>query len=363
MSLRWPRAPARQLVTGFILPSCILLGLDACRRAPRENDAEVVMRWLTCEECTSGERSMVVDTLGDRAIPLLTEALIDLSDRYLENLSHQLRNEWSLLSQPTLDLPDYIDYYTRNARTSIQRRAAVALGDLGEVGVLQDALEDGRADLIELGPEVQVTIESILDRLGAAPGFGPPASLEIEPRSLELGPGSTALLGAVVKDADGNRLYSTPVSWSSTDAGVASVATVATQRGEVSASAPGTAEIVAVVSPSLGDQVPITVDTAPADTLRKTSSVETVAVGETTADSLEVEAAGPGGVSAGVSVRWQIVVGDAVFAATRTRTYVQPTDSSGRSWAYVLAGPTAGTVQVRASIPSDSESFRFTVTN
>ena len=321
------------------------------------------MRWLTCEECTSGERSMVVDTLGDRAIPLLTEALIDLPDRYLENLSHQLRNEWSLLSQPTLDLPDYIDYYTGNARTSIQRRAAVALGDLGEVGVLQDALQDGRTGLIELGPEVQVTIESILDRLGAAPGFGPPASLEIEPRSLELRPGSAALVGAVVKDADGNRLYSTPVSWSSTDVGVASVATVATQRAEVSASSPGTADIVAEVSPSLVDQVPITVDTAPADTLRRTGSVETVPVGETTAEPLEVEAGGPSGVSAGIIVSWRIVHGDAVFAATRTRTYARPTDSLGRASAYILAGPTTGTVQVRASVPRDSESFRFTVTN
>lgn len=92
----------------------------------------------------------------------------------------------------------------------------------------------------------------------AGPPSPAPASLTIAPREQQLTVGQAAPLGAIVRDARGNALVSRSLTWSSRDAGVATVAT----DGTVTAVAAGDTWIRAVVG-ALVDSARVVVAAAP----------------------------------------------------------------------------------------------------
>ncbi|HET7456371.1 MAG TPA: Ig-like domain-containing protein [Gemmatimonadaceae bacterium] len=104
----------------------------------------------------------------------------------------------------------------------------------------------------------------------------PAASVTVTPSSASLIVGTTTTLTATVKDASGNTLADRPVTWTTSNAGVATVSA----NGVVTAVAPGTA-IVTATREGKSDQATITVSPVPVARVDVTPSTATVVVGQT----------------------------------------------------------------------------------
>jgi Bacterial Ig-like domain (group 2) len=358
--------PKRACPTLVVIALLSLAGCEPEVDSPTARTLGGVMSWLTCEECVDSERTFVVDSLGARAIPLLSETLLDYPDRYQENSAYELGRDWSLLSEPTLDSVAFIEHYSSNVRATAQARAAMALGDLDQPEVLLEALRLNQGDLIGLRPDVVRAIEVSLTPFGFVSPRppGPPASLDIQPDAVAVTPGSSDFVGAVVKDTAGVRLLDVIVTWTSSDSNVATVAPDADQRGRVTGISPGAGEIRAEAGGVLFDTIAITVASRPQQRLLKTAGhQQTVRRRGVASDSLEVQVMSRAGPVRGVPVVFEVVVGDATIVESRAGSHTVPSNRFGRAFVYVRAGSRTGLIQVRARISSDSESFRLNVIN
>ncbi|HWJ21686.1 MAG TPA: Ig-like domain-containing protein [Gemmatimonadaceae bacterium] len=104
----------------------------------------------------------------------------------------------------------------------------------------------------------------------------PVASVSVSPPSASLVVGTTTTLTATVKDASGNTLSGRAVSWTTSNAAVATVSA----SGVVSAVAPGTA-IITATSEGKSDQSTITVTPVPVASITVTPTSATLVTGQT----------------------------------------------------------------------------------
>lgn len=241
--------------------SAVLLSC-AQAREPTQHDKDLVLRWLTCGECTEGEMDSVVSSVErTTASGLLGDALTRTPPAVLTNVRIAAGAQWTRVGGTPQDSAAWVSTFTANYLATMQRRAAIALGTLGDTATLRAALADSAR--FDLRQDVRRVIRRSLEDAGA-PGFLPPGVAQVvaRPDSFRLATGSSQLLEAVVLDADGAML-STPVTWTSSDPEVARVDTVASGRWSVSAREPGHAVLTATAR-GVSGSTSVTVASEPA---------------------------------------------------------------------------------------------------
>lgn len=204
---------------GFGL-ALLLTSLMGC--GADEEAQEVVLRWLTCEECVDGELEAVVDSLGSSATPLLREALLETPQDYLDNVERALGAAWQRRTNPAIDSAEYVDRFAANYRAVLQGRAAEALGRLGEVQILEEAYRD-RGALGYRRDVVAVIEEALAEAGGGEPGFEAPVveRIIVRPDSVDVTMGGEIVLEAVSVDDEG-RTLAVPIVWSISDSAIIS---------------------------------------------------------------------------------------------------------------------------------------------
>jgi hypothetical protein len=132
-------SPRRALLLG------LLLALPACGDDSTPAERRTVEEWLLCEECSDGELDSVV-ALGQRAVPLLKDALEGPTDDRRANMRRQAEAMWRGMSDTAVvPFQLFLDHYDANYVASYQSRAAVALDTLDTPEarqILLDALRD-----------------------------------------------------------------------------------------------------------------------------------------------------------------------------------------------------------------------------
>ncbi len=89
--------------------------------------------WLTCNQCTGGERDSV-SALAERRHRATVSALVDVlyaEAKYGPDIRRRLSAEYDLAQDSSLSRDAFIDAYYPKFLAEIQRRAALALGDIG----------------------------------------------------------------------------------------------------------------------------------------------------------------------------------------------------------------------------------------
>ena len=176
-----------------------------------------------------------------------------------------------------------------------------------------------------------------------APAPTPVATVTVTPASSTLAAGATTQLTATLRDANGNTLTGRAVTWSSSNASVATV----DGNGKVTAVAPGTAIITATSEGKSGTaQVTVTAPPpTPVGSVIVTPSTASVQVGTSTTLTATVRDAS-GNVLQGRSVTW-----------SSSNTAVASVSSSG-----VVTGVAAGTATITATSEGKSGTATITVT-
>jgi len=110
--------------------AALLLAVAACRPSTAA-ERRTVQGWLLCEECSDGELDSVI-AMGDRAVPLLRDALQGPPASRRDNMRQQARAMYEMIPDTTvISAQRYLDRYAENYVASYQSRAAVALGRIG----------------------------------------------------------------------------------------------------------------------------------------------------------------------------------------------------------------------------------------
>src|SRR4051794_40983460 len=93
------------------------LAVSACTEKPTLDDRLAVMRWLKCEECMHNELA-AVRSAGDRAVPLLRDALAGPPPDSVANVQRQIGEAYVRVRErgpaPALDSARYANHYVRN---------------------------------------------------------------------------------------------------------------------------------------------------------------------------------------------------------------------------------------------------------
>ncbi|MGH7468190.1 MAG: Ig-like domain-containing protein [Longimicrobiales bacterium] len=318
------------------------------------------MNWLTCVDCTNNERSFVVDSLGRTIIPLLDQVLQGIDSIYGPNMHYNFRSEWMELSTAAVDSGPYLDRFNTNFKNLVQRRAAIALGDLGASKILQTALNESvargyRADLIRV-------IRRSLDVAQGLPGIpGVPADVNPIPDAVTIAVGDSAVIKAIVMDSSGALLPNETLVWSSSLIAVATVAPRPRQRGWVVGVAVGTATVRATSTNNVLGATVVTV--VPAQTIYRMSiaggNAQTDTIDQVLPDSLRVSVTDTGGNPvSGVAVNWNVRYGGGVFESTGTAETTTLTGATGIARVRFRLGPTAGLAAISAVAGSTSIRFR-----
>jgi hypothetical protein len=209
-------------------------------------EQERLMAWLSCDECTDGELAFVVDTLGQRAQPALRRALLGSLEDYTANVEAIAGAEWSATPGMVGDSATFVDSIVANVRATVQRRATIGLGALGDTATLREAYNT--TPLVPYRANVLLLIEESLAGSGA-PGFAPRvvSSILVRPATLTLAPGGSDALEAIVRDAGGVPLVRA-LAWASSDPVLVSVASPVPARGVVTAPGVGTGSATITVT-------------------------------------------------------------------------------------------------------------------
>ena len=130
-------------------------------------------------------------------------------------------------------------------------------GSISSRGLYTAGQEAGNYEVIALYPrtELQDTAEVTVSE----PSVEPVAEVTVTPTAASIEAGETVQLSATSKDADGNELPGRPVTWTTSDAGVATVS----ETGLVTGAAEGTATITASSESTSGTASVIVVAAAP----------------------------------------------------------------------------------------------------
>jgi hypothetical protein len=172
--------PAHAVIVQFAVATAGLL--SACGLSAKED--RTIEAWLNCDECVHGERA-AVRALGQDAVPTLERALRQgPPQERLAIMNQKARSiHRSLDTAARVPVQIYVSQLERNYVANYQKRAAVALADLGgdrARNALQDALAPRRitayrADVVSAIRAAQASVDA--DRfLGSieplAPRFG-----------------------------------------------------------------------------------------------------------------------------------------------------------------------------------------------
>jgi len=171
---------------------------------------------------------------------------------------------------------------------------------------------------------------------------GAPTSVTISPSATSLTVGQAKTLLAVARDNNGNPVQ-TQVSWSSSDAGVASVHP---STGYVVANGVGSAIISATADGAMGSAAVNVITQTPTAMVAVAGNNQSGTVGNTLADPLEIEVRDANGAPvSGVTVEWAVTEKDGTLNVTTSNT-----DASGRAKALWTLCTHAGENGARASV-------------
>jgi hypothetical protein len=147
----------------------VLVGAGGCARGISYEEYHAISAWLTCDDCTDGEREQVA-AIGTRAIPFLAEALDSLPGNRRDNMRSQY---WELhqFIESGEDSATFVNRYLESMETMVRIRSVTSLADVGAADILQ-----AMADSVPSGfsPEVIAALEVALLRTDLPPvGTGP----------------------------------------------------------------------------------------------------------------------------------------------------------------------------------------------
>lgn len=338
------------LVRGAVLVSaCVATVVAGACGGSSERDEEILMAWLACDECTEGELQLVVDSLGDRALPALRETLIEPLDAALDNVEALARAQFRRAPRQSADTAGFVAAVRDNLEALYHRRAILALEALGDTATLRQAYDQRvarsyRDDTIAL-------LEHTLGEAGA-PGFQPPtvASVTVRPDTTSAVPGDSVVFEAVARDADGV-LMSAALTWTVAGTG-ATVSSPVPARGIVRLSGVSTGTVVATAEAPSGatgtGSVFVRPVPAPVGSLAIVSGDgQAGPTGTTAPEDLVVELRDDQGqLLSGVDVSWSVERPGVAIQNAVTSTAV-----SGRSSLTVDYGAQPGRVIVVASAP------------
>jgi hypothetical protein len=320
-----------------------------------------VLNWLTCVECGPAELSFVVDSLGRTVIPLLDHALAGTDTAYRANLAYQFGTAYDRRPTAAFTRDEYIARFISNYEATVQRRAAVALGELGARAILERALADR---LQNYRPDVIRSIRRALARTGDPQVQQQPDTMTVEivPGDILIREGEATTLAAVVRDENGTEVPTT-VTWASSEVNVATADPQPGQQAVVTGLAAGTSIIT--VTTGTGEQASATVTVLaapPADLLIEyvSGSAQAGPVNTTLARPLVVRVMDTSGTEqSGVQIDWSFPDGGGTFTATNTETATSTTGGNGTASIQVRLGPTPRLISVNASIGGDPVRFRL----
>lgn len=226
------------------------------REALSREDLAGLDAWLHCDDCTDGELAFVRDDVGTQAIPLFREYLRRPHTQVEPRLRANIRAEWESLPGSTVDDTTYVRFFLENYQATVQKRAAIALGELNDTAGLRAIREE--PSFAGYRSDVQAAIEEALVASGA-PGFVPtgPDRIVLRPSALTLARGDSTVLEAILLDANGNP-STRPLTWSSADPGLVTVSSSTPGYASVVAIDEGTTRVV-VTAGALADTTSVTV--------------------------------------------------------------------------------------------------------
>ena len=340
-----------------------ILAIAACerRRPPTEAERVGVLNWLTCVECTENERSIVVDTLGPTIIPLLDQALAGLDSSYRSNAAWGFGADWAQLPTPTVPKATYVAHFMANFDATVQRRAAIALGELGAVDILAEAiaaraLRGYRQDVVDV---IQRSRDLALSSQGGPPLAGD--HVEVFPDSASIEVGESGLLAATVLDV-ANVPLPLPVTWSSSNSAVVSVSPAGDRSAQITGVAQGTATVTATASGTADATAVTVIGTAAGAYLMtiQSGNLQRAPVNQTLATPFVVRVTDANGTElSGIQVTWTVRYGGGIFVSTGQSTATTITSQFGLSSVQFRLGPGLGRVGINAAVTGASR--RFTV--
>lgn len=168
----------------------------------------------------------------------------------------------------------------------------------------------------------------------------PVASVAVSPTTTQLTVGGSAQLTATARDASGNVITGRPVTWSSSDASIATVS----NTGLASALAAGTAQLTATIGGAHGSAT-LTVIVVPVASVTVAPATSTIAVGATVQLSATAQDAG-GNTLAGRLATW-----------ASSNTSVATVDANG-----LVTAVSSGSASVTVTIEGKSATSAITVT-
>lgn len=117
------------LVVTFLLTACKL----------SDDEFRTLDNWLTCDDCSSGERA-AVEAMGWKAISRLEAALVrpaSARETVMKAKFAESYDQARMQSRaPGLTSPAYVDFRAANYVATYQKRAAESLADIGSLGLL-----------------------------------------------------------------------------------------------------------------------------------------------------------------------------------------------------------------------------------
>ncbi len=148
------RTVGRMLPRAFAVATLLLA---ACKLS--RNEFQTLDSWLTCDDCDSGERA-AVEAMGWKAISRLQAALVRPAAQREAVMRAKFGESYDqALMQarvPGLARKDYVNFRAANYVANYQKRAAIALADVGSLGFLHGwrarrALDQAIADSASRG--------------------------------------------------------------------------------------------------------------------------------------------------------------------------------------------------------------------
>lgn len=235
----------------------LAIGLLFLKNAVYGHDPELrsaLLRWLTCDDCSNGERVFVADTLGPDAAEVLEEFLRDPAQPEVIRMEEALRDAVTTPGSPFENLVSDTTALFANGRATVRRRATLSLIDLQEREILRKALED--RDQLDLDEALILLLREAVQLTGdAVPGLISPTvgSVSLRPPTLALQPGTEGVLQVIVLDTEGNQLQLQDVNAIASPDSVASVTASGTGRVELMARGVGQATVRASAGDVTGE--------------------------------------------------------------------------------------------------------------
>lgn len=125
-----------------------------------ENEYDLIIDWLSCEECERAMVDSIVSQIGCRAVPVLEEFLYGLPEEVEKNVGRRVTAQWNELQPTGIDSVDFVQHYVSNMSRMAQLRAAVGLEALEAWSIIQMAHFE--AEYLGFSPEVTSTLQYLV---------------------------------------------------------------------------------------------------------------------------------------------------------------------------------------------------------